>query len=323
MLMARYSFRQALGGASAESPSSLSASLAAKKNARQKEPAQSFVFRGTASGQKAFISRAMGKSFAPEAFYKNMRAIAQAIKKNESTFVDSKGIEHPLEKITPSQRTMAIKWANQGKVVSREGLQKVGQGFVETARELDMKLQSGLNIGSAHEAAIKMGKKMTATKPTAMQERQERLKIVAGVLPPKPQPTGANAPAPAIKPNLAPTSMTFGAITPISSGAGSTHSLTPMPVGGRPPANFTTPGSGRGYSQSAIEPASIGSPTGNGVDDVTPQPAPPTDTSEPEAPAVPVFQDPDPLDEPVPAHPGVPSEPTTADAPAGDTEDEQ
>lgn len=288
-----------------------------ERKAQQNKAAPKLVINLNRAGREHFIAGAVGKSFAPAAFTKNMDAISDAINKGEDKYINHKGEEVHLGKATTNQRLMARKWANRGKIESREGVKKFGQGFLQTARETDTKLREGLNTGSVSGTETRMEDLMTRKEPNALQKRQARLEVVAGMFPQKPPPTeNTGAPAPGIKSSTPPPPMAFGAITPTSSAGGPHKPAISRYLNTQAQ---TTPGGSIRSSPGAVEPTPIVPPIGTSTEDGS---APPAPAPEPTAPTEVVLQDPEPLDDPVPAQPRVPTEPASIGDALGGSGDE-
>lgn len=108
------------------------------------------------------------------------KQITHAIGRGDKTFTDAHGVEH---KISDEMRYFAKEAQQGGHTLTRKSeVKKFAEGFVEVAREEDIKLRSGYNIGSEREVAGKIVKVEEAglgageVRHSALQERQAKLK---------------------------------------------------------------------------------------------------------------------------------------------------
>lgn len=272
------------------------------------------VIRGGTRGLKKFVATATGKSYAGQDPMKNLALFKQAVKAGKTAFIDTHGNVHDITTISKQQEFLAKHLdPNTGDIKTKAGIQKYTRGFVRTAREIGVKLREGENIGTEYEAAKKLAADLEPDtskelakqaaeekKADALEQRRARLETLhASIRPP--------APVAGIKPNAPLPSMTFGAITPLSSGA----PRYSTPLGGRTPANITSSGGSGRYSPSTVEPTPIAPPTGTSTEDGSASLTPSTPRPEPTAPAEPILQNPEPLNdpgEPQPPHPAIPAD---------------
>lgn len=132
--------------------------------------------------------------------------ISHAAESGKKTFTDSHGHEH---KISEEERYFAKEMREGGHTLTRKSeVKKFAEGFIETAREEDLNLRSGYNIGSQQEAAGKIVKVEEAglapekPKYSAEDKRREFHQRTAAIRTriglPTGQSTGSRAPAPTI-----------------------------------------------------------------------------------------------------------------------------
>lgn len=129
------------------------------------------------------IGKAVG-SYLPQTTKKELKTleeqITHAVGRGDKTFTDAHGVEH---KISEEMKYFAKEAQQGGHTLTRKSeVKKFAEGFVEVAREEDIKLRSGFNIGSEREVAGKIVKTEEAgisedeTHHSALQERQAKLK---------------------------------------------------------------------------------------------------------------------------------------------------
>lgn len=295
--MSRYSGRQQVGytttppSSSGGFLSSITSQLVSRQKLRAQAAPKPVVFHGTTSGQKKLISQATGKGFAQEAVFENLKRINLAIKKGHTTFIDFKTRQvRDIGTIDANQRYMALHWADQGEVKTREGNQQLNRGFIKTAHDQDIKLREGLNTGSTYEDAAKMEK---ATRPKPVDEILLRKQALARLHERLTAAAPAMAPAKSSAPGVHTPTMTFQSVEPIGSGmigTPVTHTFGTTLTGGSSivMGGIGTPSDLTQHTDAPnlqpVEPA--GPPSLNTVEPVTPATAPPAPTA-PEYPPSP------------------------------------
>ena len=93
------------------------------------------------------VSHAFG-SYTPEKYKKELKEINESVAKGAKFYTDAQGQQH---RITEAQKTFARKERGDGSIRSETEMKDYSKGLLTTGREADMKLKSGLNMGSVTE----------------------------------------------------------------------------------------------------------------------------------------------------------------------------
>lgn len=138
-------------------------------------------FRLTRPAKEKMMGRAVGP-YMPQTTKKELKTleeqITHAVGRGDKTFTDAHGVEH---KISDEMRYFAKEAQQSGHTLTKQSeVKKFAEGFVEIAREEDIRLRSGYNIGSEREVAGKIVKAEEASlgsneHHSAQQERHAKL----------------------------------------------------------------------------------------------------------------------------------------------------
>lgn len=208
-------------------------------------------FRLTRPAKEKMMGKAVG-TYMPQNVKKELKSLEEQISHaagaGKKTFTDAHGVEH---KISDEMRYFAKEAREGGHTLTRKSeVKRFAEGFIETAREEDIQLRSGYNIGSEREVAGKIVKEeekgLAPEKPkySAEDHRREFHARTAAIrarigLPGSSQSTGSRLPAPtvgevkSVQPITPGTANAPGPVKLTSAGHPAGLASTPMMVGGR------------------------------------------------------------------------------------------
>lgn len=181
-------------------------------------------FRLTRPAKEKMMGKAVG-NYMPQQIKKELRGleeqIVHAVGRGDKTFTDATGVEH---KISDEMRYFAKEAQQGGHTLTRKSeVKKFAAGFVETAREEDIKLRSGYNIGTEREVAGKILKQEEAQlAPAEKISAQQQRRVHRGQLDAIRQRLGLGGDATAVSAGTTPTpapAPTTQEIQPLSPGS--------------------------------------------------------------------------------------------------------